>query len=240
METKAIIKETEIMATGVAALADILVGEGRFDEARAMLADTAAGLPDDATEELLACQILIAKVERGAGNFYEALRIHIETYPLSRLSRSHSLQAKFHNGLGNTYEAIADKEEMRDYFGKALVEYEATRFHLEEAGALEEAGYLENNIAVVLCRFGRTAEAHAHLAAARKLFAEQPVNLAQVEHTTAQVCLSEEGNEAEALACALEATRVFLRFGEKRLLDDSIRTLLKAAADYQAAQPKTF
>jgi tetratricopeptide (TPR) repeat protein len=234
MGNKAIIIEADFMTTKERALADALFSEGRFDEARRLLTKTAFALLSDEVDELLACRNLLAKVERGAGNFYEALKIHIETYPLSKLSRYHGLQAKFHNGLGNTYEAIANKEELRDYFDRALIEYEAARFHLEEAGALEECGYLENNIAAVLSRLGRTEEAHAHLEEARKLFRETPVNFAQVEHTTAQVYL-EEDKAAEALACALDASRVFLRHGEKRLLDDSIRTLLKAAADYQAS-----
>lgn len=234
MSEIAIIKEAEIMVPPERALADELHREGKFDEAREVLRSAINSLEANDVNELLACRNQLAKVERGAGNLYEALRIHVESIPLSQACTSHRLCAKFHNGLGLTYKQIAERANLQDYFDKALHEYNETRRHLELAGDREEAGYVENNVAMVLCELGRTAEARDHLERARGYFEGQPVRLAEIDETSAQVCLR-EGKALEALSFALDANRVFIQFGEKRLLDDSIRTLLKAAADYQAA-----
>ena len=214
-------------------LADALLREGQFDEARNVMKAALDALPLEEVDERLACLTLLCKVERGDGNLYEALRILTETYPLSKQASSHQLRAKFHNCLGVTYKQIAETAPLPAYFDKSLSEYQETRFHLEEAGDREGAGYVENNVAMVLCELGRTTEAREHLERARSYFAGQPVKLAEIDETTARICLK-ECKSLEALSYALDANRVFIQHGEKRLLDDSIRTLLKAAADYQA------
>jgi hypothetical protein len=125
------------------------------------------------------------------------------------------------------YEAITES----DYRDRALIEYEAARFHLAEAGHYEEAGYVENNIATILFKMGRTDAAREHLLSARDYLKDQPVQLAEVDITEAQVCLK-EGKSIEAYSLMLDAHRTFIQCGKKRLLDASMDTMLKAAGDY--------
>lgn len=231
MNKIAIIKEADFMETEARALALSLYEEGRFDKAREEIRKSLSTLPDDEIDERLACLNLLAIIERGVKNPYEALRIHLESYALSQLSNCQILRAKFHNGLGITYEELASRGDKSECYGKALIEYEAARFHSEEAGDFEYAGNLENNIAMVLCELGRAEEAHEHLANARTYF-DSSVKLAEIDHTEAQVFLK-EGKPLEALAFAVDANRIFIQHNEKRLLDEAVRTLIKAAADYQ-------
>jgi tetratricopeptide (TPR) repeat protein len=232
---KAKIKYAEFIATEIYVLAKSLLDEGRIEDARDILRNEIRRLPAEETDHLLAYRNLLASVERGAKNFYEALRIHTETHPLAELSHVPILRARFHNGLGITLEEIACRESLRDYFDRALIEYEAARYHAEEAGDTEFAGHIENNIALVYCQLGETAQAHEHLAHARTYFQDKEVKLAEIDETEAQVSMKEAGKEFETLTYALSACNAFIRHGEKRLLDDALPTLLKAIADYRCA-----
>lgn len=231
MQNLAIIKDTEFMTTPVRALADELLAEGKLTEARGVIEDAVNGLDQNDVDEMVALRCQLAKVERAAGNLYEALSIHRETYPLAQLSRFPIVKWSFHNGLGITYDLIAIKEGQREYRGKALIEYEAARFHAEDAGERNLAGYIENNIALIHCDLGETGQAHEHLERARTYFTD-PVKLAQIDETEARVYLKEEKPD-EALTFALDACQTFKRFNEKRLLDDALPTLMKAIADYR-------
>ncbi|HEX8922379.1 MAG TPA: tetratricopeptide repeat protein, partial [Pyrinomonadaceae bacterium] len=181
-------------------------------------------------DELLATRNMLAKVELRAKSYVESLTILRETHLLSQLSTRHRLRASTHMGLGNAYEALGD-------YDSALVEYEAARYHLEEAGDPENAGYVENNIAVVLCALNRTTDAREHIQTARACLKDRPVQFAEIDVTEAQVCLI-KGQPFEALALMYGAQQVFIEKGEKRLHDDSLPTLIKAAADYALSQRK--
>jgi tetratricopeptide (TPR) repeat protein len=228
MQKETIIKEAEIMTTAIRSLADALLDDGKFDDARDVLTEAIPVIPDDELDELLACKNLLAKVERAAGNLQEALIIHLESYPLVQLTSHHSLKAKFHNGLGITYEMLCE-------YDRALIEYEAVRFHTEEAGDMASVGYAVVNIAKVLCELNRGTEARAHLDSGRAYFAQNPVALAQLNETEARICLKEE-KPLEALSLAMDACQTFIRQGQKKLLDDSLPTLLKALADYRCEE----
>lgn len=209
----------------VRASADSLLSKGLIEQARWEVETVMEGLSGD---DLLACRNLLAKIERAGGNPERALTIHLETYPLVEQSSAPVLKARFHNGLGITYRMLAvDKPE---YLDRALIAYEACKFHAQEAGDEREAGGAINNIAMVLCQAGRTEEAHTELERARTHITD-PVILAQIDETSAQVFLK-ENKPTEALSRILSASNSFAVHGEKKLLDDSLRTLLKATSDY--------
>jgi tetratricopeptide (TPR) repeat protein len=227
MSKLAIIKEEEFMKTETRALADELLADSDFNGARDLLNESLKALPSDDVDERLAILNLLCKVERASGNLNEALRIHLESYPLAQLTTRHFLKWKFHNGLGITYRRLGNPD-------RALIEYEAVRFHAEEAGNAEDLGYAIVNIAMVLCELNRTDEARAHLEQGRALFAQDRVVLAQLNETEAQVYLNEE-KPLEALALAVDAIQTFIAEGQKKLLNDAIPTLVKAAADYRCS-----
>lgn len=231
----AIIKEAEFMETEARTLALSLYNEGRFDKAREEIKKWLTLIPSDDVNERLASLNLLAIIERGDKDFHEALRIHLEASDLARLSTYHILKAKFHNGLGITYRKIAVYEGKRECLDKAFIEYEATRFHLEEAGDFDEAGKIENNLALILCELNRFNQAHEHLRDARRLLAGKPVRMAEADETEARIYLKEK-KPLEALALATDAVSTFINSGEKKLLLDAIPTLIKAATDYQSEQ----
>ncbi len=209
MSEIAIIKEAEFITTPEREMALAFYERGDFDEARAVMLDAIKTVRSDDVDELLACRNLLCKIERGAKRYYEALRIHIEAYPLSQLSGLHRQRANFHHGLAATYQLIGDNTD------RTLVEYEAASFHLEQAGETSGAGYIENNIALLLSEIGQVEESRIHLERARKLFKGNAVCLAEVDETAAQICLSEDRTR-EALILALDANRVFIERGAER------------------------
>lgn len=228
MEQTAIIKEREFMTSPTREFVMGLCDEGKIDEARAHLAERIKTLAD--TEQLLECRNLQAMVERCAKNYTEALRIHVESYPLALASDVHVLKGRFHGGSGITFEVIGVREDSSDYIKKALSEYEEASRHFQKAGDMDGAGDVENNLGMLLCALGRTGEAREHLVNARAYFEGKPVKLAQVDDTEARIYLR-EGNPVEALYLSCAAVRVFIRHGEERLLTEARRTLMKAAAD---------
>jgi len=220
---QAIVKEAEFMAT----LVDDLLKEGRIDEAREMVQGEIQTLTYERVNELLRCKNLLCKIERTANNFQRALEIHIDAYPLANLSDNHTLKARFHIGLATTYDELG-------YSDKALIEYEAARFHYNEAGCREEVGLIENSLAVVLSKLGRTEEAFIHLEAARTHI-DEPVVLAQIGVTEVEVYLR-TGESDKAIHLMLECVRTYEKYGAKHLFDKSMDTLIKAATDYKVSR----
>lgn len=221
IQTKtSIVKEAEFMASFV----DNLLSEGRANEAREVVTGELSTLAPEDINGLLRCRGLLAKIERATGNFHAALKIHLDTYPLARLSDNHILKARFFCCLAITYEELG-------YADRALIEYEAARFHYEEAGNREEVGILENNIAVILAKLDRVDEARLHLENARTYF-DDPVRLAEIGVTEAEIYL-QTGEPEKALSLLIECQRAFEKHGAKALFDKTIPVLIKAACDYQ-------
>jgi tetratricopeptide (TPR) repeat protein len=207
-----------------------LCDEGRLGEARAQVREREARSVIDDINGLLECRNLLCMVERCAGNLYEALRIHEDSYELAHLSDSPILKARFHGGLGVTCRKIAESEGAPSYFERALDEQRLCCLYLEQAGDRDGAGDMENNVALALCGAGRTTEAREHLEAARRYLSGNPVKLAQVDDTEAYICLR-ESKPLDAVLLASGAVRVFRQHGEKRLLADALGTLMKATTD---------
>jgi tetratricopeptide (TPR) repeat protein len=201
------------------------LAEGRISEAREVLIGSLKSLPHDDVDERLALLNLLCKVERAAKNTHEALRIHLESYPLVQLT-------SIIPSSGNFITDSALPMKMLGEYDRALIEYEAAKFHAEESGNLKDLGYAVVNIAMVLCELERTTEARAHLSSGRAYFAQNSVVLAQLNETEAQVCLKEE-KPLEALSLVVDACQTFIRESQKKLLDDALPTLIKAASDYR-------
>src|SRR3712207_4786330 len=106
-----------------------------------------------------------------------------------------------------------------DYHDRALVEYAAASFHLEQAGHARYQAHVENNLGLFFHILGREREAHEHLDRARSLFVSlgDRVYAAQVDETRARVLLAQaRAEEAERLARG--AAEVFELAGEHALL----------------------
>jgi tetratricopeptide (TPR) repeat protein len=223
MSKLAIINDAEI--TAGLTLADSLRREGRFAEARRVLAREVLSLDPEDFEGRLTCEVEHAKVERSEGNLGLALRTLREASPLAGGCRSDERLAKYHHGLAVTYQLLGDTDE-------ALLEYAAASRHWEGRGDFFEAGCTENNVALIQLSLGRLEDAREHVDRARGYFVDLPVKSAEVDETEAQLLLA-EGKPFEALRLVNRAVEVFFAYGETELVKQSLPTLIKASADYQ-------
>src|SRR2546423_2798783 len=199
--------------------------QGEFDEARDLLRDALSRLSDTKSEVRALALIRYAIVERSAGRFSEALRIHTEAAPLFEKIGSHALKGMFHLGLAETLRKLSAIERREDYADRAIIEYVAASYHFEQAGHERYRARVENNLGLLLSTVGRFAEAHEHVARARRIFAglKDKGSVAQVDDTRARVLLA-EGKRAEAERAARAAVRALERGDGHALLAEALTT----------------
>jgi CheY-like chemotaxis protein len=172
-----------------------------------------------------------AAIERSAKRYHDALPLLTEVAPLFDESTSHTLRAKFHNGLAITLEVLGTSEKREDFIDRALVEYAAASYHFEQAGDLRYCACVENNLAMLYLAIGKPSEAHQHLDRARPMLAslKDNVHIAQVDETRAKVLLAEGRNE-EAEKAAAAAARALSQGDEYSLLAEALTTYGTALA----------
>lgn len=205
MSETSLIKSENFISSPVRELALSLYRDSLFEEARDVLRGALSSLGPAETCERLSLVTLLAKVERGARNPAEALRVHLENLPLCDACASDRLRSKFRHGLAVTYQSLATPANREEMFDRALVEYAASSYHAERAGLLEDAASTENNIALINAELGRKAAAREHLARARRLARGLDVKTAQIDETEARVILREGGDRGRALELTLSA-----------------------------------
>jgi CheY-like chemotaxis protein len=199
--------------------------QGEFDEARVLLRDALSRLTDAESEVRALALIRYAIVERSAGRFSEALRIHTESVPLFERIDSRVLKGMFHLGLAVTLKELGAVERRDDYIDRAIIEYVAAGYHFEQAEHERLRARVENNLGLLLSSVGRFAEAHEHVAKARRIFAglKDKGSVAQVDDTRARVLLA-EGRRAEAERAARAAVRALERGDGRALLSEALTT----------------
>ena len=198
--------------------------EGAYDEARIILAGTLAQLAADS--ELKAKAVLrSAIVESSANRYSDALRILTDSAPLFDKITNHTIKGGYHNELGVVLKNLAESERREDYIDRAFVEYAAAGFHFERAGHTRYRALVENNLGFLFFEANRFAEAHEHLAQARRLFVtlKDRGSVAQVDDTRARAFLSEGRNE-DAEKAARGAVRVLEKGGRQSLLAEALTT----------------
>lgn len=222
--------------------------EGAYDEARILLTE-ASGELDSADPERRASVLLRrGTVECASGRLYSALGILKETEPALRASENHALRGSFHNIRGMTLRRFGEVDGQSDYYDRAVVEFTAAVYHYERAGHERPAASAENDLASLLNRLGRHADAHRHLDRAGAILARagDAGRLARADVTRAQVLLAEGryrdaarviagsvsaldgGGEAALLAEALTVQGfVWARLGN---YEDSINALRRAVS----------
>src|ERR1043165_4636034 len=199
--------------------------QGEFDEARALLRDALSRLPDTESKVRALALIRYAIVERSAGRFHEALRLHTESAPLFENLDSPALKGMFHLGLAMTLRKLSEIESWEDYIDRALIEYAAASFHFEQARHERLRARVENNLGFLLSTVGRFAEAHEHVNRARRIFGglKDAGSVAQVDDTRARVLLA-EGRHAEAERAARAAVRALEKGDGQALLAEALTT----------------
>jgi transcriptional regulator with PAS, ATPase and Fis domain/Flp pilus assembly protein TadD len=198
---------------------------GAYDDARVILSQ-ALGQTSSINREQRATTLLrSAMVEACATRYSDALRFLNEAAPLFEASRSDAQKGFFHMELAIVLEALSAGEQRDDYADRALVEYAAASFHLEQAGHTPYRAGVENNFGFFLFIRGRYEEAHNHLDCARRLFVnlKDSVHIAQVDETRARVFLA-QGNCAEAEQVAHAAVQRLKIGGQQALLAGALTT----------------
>ncbi|HYY57315.1 MAG TPA: sigma 54-interacting transcriptional regulator [Pyrinomonadaceae bacterium] len=116
-------------------------------------------------------------------------------------------------------------EHREDYTDRALVEYSAASYHLEQAGNTRYRAIVENNLGFLFFIKGTFKEAHEHLDRARLLFSslKDSVHTAQVDDTRARVLLA-QGRNAEAEKVVRAAVRTLEQGDEQSLLAEALTT----------------
>lgn len=232
-ENQAIVKTSNFLAAPIRKLTLGLCAEGKYDEARAELAKKRCVLTSEDVDGHLECRNLQACIERGEGNYRASLNTHLSAAYLVDQAQD-ILKARYHSGLGITYEILGKQESSSEYFEDALTHYELATVKFQQAGDMDGAGDVENNVGMCLLALGRFGDARDHLAQARAYFVDQPVKSAQVDETEARVCLA-ENKSLEALRLVTGAVQVFICHNERVLLLEALRTLQKAAGDCAVA-----
>jgi tetratricopeptide (TPR) repeat protein len=196
--------------------------EGAYSEARAVLEGAAALVEEDAP--LKAKTILcFAVIESSAGQHSDALRLLLESAPLLGEGLSHRLRGIFHNELAIALRRVGTAERRLDYLDRAIIEYTAAVFHYEESGHEQYGASAENNLAFLLYKLGRYADAHKHLDRAQAVLTrlKDASTLAQVDETRARVLIAERRYKDAERALA-GAIKTFEKGDESALLAEAL------------------
>lgn len=205
--------------------------EGAFEEARVVLRTALEGLAREDAEQRAVALIRLAIVEISAKSYHAAALLLAEAAPHVEAGGGDLLKGNFHSERANVFLSLADASGDAEMLDRALVEYAAASYHLEQAGHTRYFANNENNLANLFNRIGRHAEAREHLARARALHAslKDAVIVAQCDETLACVLVA-EGLFDEAERVALSAVRVFEDGDRQALLAEALRTLGVAQA----------
>lgn len=195
---------------------------GAHDEARIVMREALASLADDDTE--LKARILIRStlVEISENRYHDALAILAEAEPVFA-SASDALKGRWHGQRGLILRRLATAERREDYADRAVIEFTAAIFHYEQAGHERYCARNLNNLAMLLYKLRRYADAHEHLDRAQLIFTrlKDTGSLAQIDETRARVLVAERRyRDAERIIGS--AVKTFETSGETGLLADAL------------------
>lgn len=231
------LKITEKVAEARVDLAICYLREGGLDEARVTLRLVLDGLGEFRSEQRLRALLNSAIIEREATRDQEALRICSDAVPLFEVSSNDALKGKFHNTYAAVLKSLGTSNSREDYIDRALVEYTAASYHLEQAGHRQFKASVENNVGFLFATIGRFDEAHEHLTRAHRLLVSvgDHGGAACAQDTRAQAFLI-EGKYADAERFARRAVQALNHGGEQTVLAEALTTHGKALARLKQTQ----
>ena len=165
--------------------------EGAYDEARVLYVRAFDELAD--TEQRAKVLLRRLTVEYSAKRYGDALMLLTRHSHLFDEGVSHVLRGSFHNHLALVLRHLGSVEGRAEYFDRAIIEYTAAIYHYEQARHERYHATNENNLAFLLYKLGRYADAHEHLDRAQAILTrlKDPGMLAQVDETRARVLVAE-------------------------------------------------
>jgi tetratricopeptide (TPR) repeat protein len=194
---------------------------GAYDDARVVMREALKPLGDEDVELKAKILIRLTAVEIWENRYYEALGILEEAEPIFA-SGNDALKGRWHGQRGIIFLKLAASGRP-DYADRAIMEFTAAIYHYEQARHERYCALNLNNLAFLLYRLGRYADAHEHLDRARAIFTklQDPGNVAQVDETRARVLVGEQKyGDAESIIAGVIET--FERGGESALLADAL------------------
>lgn len=199
--------------------------EGSYDEARISLSSALTTLGDRDVDLRATLLIRAGIVEVWTQRLNDAMRFYDEAASLVEHTDNHALKGSLHNEYGLLFRRLAAPENREDYLDRALVEYEAARFHYEQVGNIRALARVENNLGFLFFTIRRYADAHMHLDRARTLYYElnHRGNAAQADETRARTFIA-EGRFTDAERVVRSAVRVLERGDELALLAEALTT----------------
>lgn len=195
---------------------------GAYDDARVIL--------DEALKELeekdsnLKAKVLIRHtlVEVWTGRYHDAWLILEKASEFFEAS-SDALKGRWYGQRGLVLRRLATAERRPDYADRAIMEFTAAIYHLEQAQHERYCGTALNNLAMLLYQLGRYSEAHENLDRAQATFErhQDTGSLACVNETRARVFVAERHyKEANRLIAGVIQT--FQKGSEYAMLTDAL------------------
>lgn len=204
---------------------------GALDEARITFDDALLRLGDLQSEQRLRAILNKALVEQACSRPKEALRLLSASESLFEASSNHRLKGKFHGEFAILLKNIGLSGHIEEYFDRALMQYTAASFELEQAGQARGLAIVEGNLGLLFGHLERFAEAHEHLDRAINVVTnlnDKGVR-AQFEDSRARVFLG-EGRLVEAEKIARSAVRALREGDEQSHLAEALTTYAVALA----------
>lgn len=207
---------------------------GAYDEERVILETAYNSLGAESAELRAKICIRRASVELWEGRGYEARRVLEEARPAFDQAGD-VLRGKWHGQMGLTFRRLAVAEGNLEHIDRAIIEYTAAIYHYEQARHERYVALNLNNLAFLLYKLGRYAEAHENLDRAQSILTrlKDAGNLAYVDETRAQVLVAEKRyREAdrviERVVQTLEAAEEAARLADALCVQGVVRARLMA------------
>jgi tetratricopeptide (TPR) repeat protein len=195
---------------------------GAHDEGRVVLREALKSLTESDVELKAKIHIRRTLIEIWENRYHEALDILREAEPVFE-SANDALKGRWHGQKALVLDKLATAERNADRFDRAIIEYTTAIIHYEQAGHERYCALNLNNLAMLLYKLGRYAEAHEHLDRAQRIFQrhKDPGNLAHVNETRARVFIAEQ-KYREANHIIAGAIQTFEKGEESAWLADAL------------------
>jgi tetratricopeptide (TPR) repeat protein len=196
---------------------------GAYDDARVFLDKALDTLKEEESVDLRA-RILIRQtiIEVWTGRYHDAWNILIQAEEFFE-SCSDALKGRWHGQRALVLRRLATAEKRPDYADRAIMEFTAAIYHLEQAKHERYCGSALNNLAMLLYQLGRYSEAHEHLDRAQLIFerVKDTGFLAYVNETRARVLVAER-HYKEANRTIASAIQTLEKSNEYAMLADAL------------------
>lgn len=166
--------------------------EGAMNEARTWLHDALRKLTFEGADRARAL-LKLSTVELSSGRFREALELLEANQSLFRKITNPRIKGYYHSELGIIHRNLATTENTREYFHRAIKEYQEAERQFRLAHNPMFRADVINNVGFLLFKLSRYKEAHKYLDEARRLTTrfKDKTRTAQIDESRAQVLIAE-------------------------------------------------